>query len=78
MCVDTDQPGSREPTGPRVVQRKNLVLMMTNRILEMAEQSGGWSEDKIRSRGEELASRACRIWTRPRTWIVRWPHSDIS
>lgn len=44
--------------------RKNSVLLMTNRILEMAERSGGWAEDEIRARGEDMANRACRIWRR--------------
>lgn len=45
--------------------RNNSVLLMTSRILEMAEQSGGWSEEEIRARGEDLADRAVRIWPRP-------------
>ncbi len=45
--------------------RKHSVLLMTQGILEMAERSGGWSEEQIRARGEDLADRACRIWSRP-------------
>ena len=72
LTLCTTSLGSQMSDGPwkekRVVLKKYGLLMITNQALDMPGR--GWTEKKIRSRSQDLAHIACKVWPSPESLLA--------